>query len=110
MFHNVVLPTWLAKLFPLPTVSAGELSSNTISHINSRLDLGGHTDKTLLRPFQGTMPMGFKLSVFIAQTFVSSCLKQAVDIFRPSRFAPRAKRSLGSRRLGFWSKIKLHST
>ena len=88
MFHNITLPTWLTRLFPMKPVPARELDQQTWDRIKIQIPHWDQNRNHLIRPYQATMPMGFKWAVFIAHTFVSGCLDHAYKLFRSSRLAP----------------------
>ena len=88
MFHNIAMPAWLSRLFPMNPIYARELDDDTLQRIKTHFPQLDKNENQLLRPCQATMPMGFKWAVFIAHPFVAGCLDQAYNLFRTSRFAP----------------------
>lgn len=78
-FHNIVLPQWLARLFPMKPVCISQLDNTTAQRVRSRLNLEPGSN-CIVRPCQATLPMGFKWSVYIAQNFTASCISQAYDL------------------------------
>ena len=88
MFHNITVPVWLSRLFPMNQIYARELDDDTLQRMKTHLPQLYQNENQLLRPCQATMPMGFKWAAFIAHSFVAGCLDQAYKLFRTSRFAP----------------------
>lgn len=80
MFHNIRLPSSMAKLFPLRTVSFGDLPGTLQRRIEITLGCRPRQHERF-RPLQATLPMGFKWAVYIAHTFAKSCFKEAYNSF-----------------------------
>ena len=87
MFHNILLPPHLAKLFPMPVVHFGSLSASLQNAISTTLRMPLREDD-LVRPLQATLPMGFSWSVGIAHYLAQSCITEAFRIFKDSRLSP----------------------
>ena len=80
MFHNIMFPLWLARLLPMKPVAFQDLSPRTKARIAKRINIPQNTATLRVPPCQATMPMGFKLAVFVAHTFVSSCFDESVHL------------------------------
>lgn len=75
MFHNVVLPQWLSELLPLAPVAFGDLSDDAHRALCAQLQLRSRPKQAhKFRPFQITLPMGFKWAVTLANSLVSEII------------------------------------
>lgn len=61
MFHNIVLQSWLRMYFPLRCVTYGNLPGTIQRELRKKLIQGRRVPQNaLVRPYQRTLPMGFK--------------------------------------------------
>ena len=88
-FHNITLPVWLARPFPLQTIQLTYFSPQVQNTITKRIHCPNLEPSTKLRPCQAAMPMGFKSSMFIVKSFASVCMQEAFSILKLSRLAPK---------------------
>ena len=86
--HNIPLPSWLSRLFPLRPVYLHDLHHTIREEVRQNLGFPKLSSISKIRPSQATLPMGFKWSVCIAQPLTASCLQQAFQIFREPRLFP----------------------
>lgn len=83
MFHNIRLPDYLVRFFPLRTVCFGNLPGRLQKGIAASLGFRPH-QAALFRPLQATFAMGFKWAVYIGHTFAGSCFRKAYATFLAS--------------------------
>ena len=87
IFHNITLPPWLSRLLPMKAIPFSTLLVETQLRFGRRIKLPSNSRDFTLRPIQATILMGFKWAVYIAHTFVSSCLDQSFQLLKVSRQA-----------------------
>ena len=81
MFHNIRLPSHLIKFFLLSKVRFGNLPAQLQMHLVSVLGYRLHQGD-LVRPYQSTLPMGFKWAVYVAHSISKSAIDAAVTTFK----------------------------
>lgn len=91
MFHNMLLPPWLAKCFPLTKPRFKNLPGPCQRQIIRQLGLTRRPQQSaLFRPSQQTMPMGFTWEIYAAYTVVQVLLQYSAAILRPLASMPLA--------------------
>lgn len=80
MYHNISLPSHLVNLFPLTKVRYGNLSGSLQRKLAHTFGFRPRQDE-FVRPFQATLPMGFKWAVYIAHSLANSCIRQGTSLF-----------------------------
>lgn len=79
MFHNVVLPPWMERLFPMPPIAFGDMPGELQRAVMKALDLGLRPPQgDRFVPHQATLPMGFKWAVHIAHALSGAVIQRAL--------------------------------
>ena len=85
MFHNICPYSHLVRFFPLAKARFGNLPRPLQSKLKSSWGFRPHQSE-FVRPYQSTLPMGFKWAVYIAHTLAESYIEEAMSTF--TRIAP----------------------
>lgn len=85
MLHNIHWPPHFIKLFPLQTMQFGNLPGELKRFLRKKFN-GKPKQDEQFRPYQKTVAMGFKWAVYVAHSFASFCIKEAMSPF--SKLSP----------------------
>lgn len=95
MFHNIVLPSWMSAMFPMPALVFGNMPGPLQRAVMRALHLTRRPKQSARYiPHQTTSPMGFKWAVHIAHALGDAILKRALAAVRLSLFRPIAAHKL----------------
>lgn len=90
MFHNMPLPIPMTDLFPLPTISYGELNESSQAAVLKATGAPSLHNGTIIRPSQATMPMGFTWAVVLAHSCTTNLVKAAYNDIKQRNLATMA--------------------